>query len=149
MELFEKIYWHKRGLLLAFVQAGGAHLVTTGSDHPSWGDYLAGFAIHREMHAMVLSGLSPAQALRCATINGARALRMDDQVGSLEVGKLADVVIINQDILAAAHTLDSPEGQRVQTEAAYGICDAWIADHCRTDVEQVFIGGTEIYSNRP
>jgi len=99
MELFERIYWHKRPLILAFVRAGGGHLVTTGSDHPSWGDWNQGFAIHRELHALVLAGLTPAEALRCATINGARALGVGDQLGSLDEGKLADLLVVAGDPL--------------------------------------------------
>ena len=100
MDLFEKIYWHKRAELKAFVEAGGAHLVTTGTDHPSWGQYLAGFGLHREMHCFVLSGLSTSQALKCATINGARALGVGEELGTIEVGKLADLVIVEGDPLA-------------------------------------------------
>ena len=40
-------------------------------------------------------GMSNLQALRCATINGAAYLGMDEEIGSLKVGKLADLVILN------------------------------------------------------
>ncbi len=103
-ELFEKIYWKKREHLLAFYRAGGGHLITIGTDHPSWGDYLAGFGFHRELHCMVLAGLPEHAALRAATINGARALGKGDLLGSIEAGKLADLVVVRgnplKDILA-------------------------------------------------
>lgn len=100
MELFEKIYRHKRALLKGFFDAGGGHLITVGTDHPSWGDYLAGFALHRELHAMVLAGLPNAAVLRAGTINGARALGVGDLLGTIEPGKLADAVVVRGDPLA-------------------------------------------------
>ena len=65
-----------------------------GSDHISTGDYLAGFSAHRELHALVLSGIPPTAAIKIATLNGARALRMGDQLGSIESGKLADLLVV-------------------------------------------------------
>jgi len=94
LDQFERIYWVKRDLLSAFHDMGGGHLITLGTDHPSWGEYFSGFGAHREMHAMVLAGLPPAQVLRIATINGARALGVDDRLGTVEEGKLADLVIL-------------------------------------------------------
>jgi adenine deaminase len=41
-------------------------------------------------------GMTPLQAIRCATINGAAYLGMDKEIGSLEPGKLADLVIMNE-----------------------------------------------------
>jgi cytosine/adenosine deaminase-related metal-dependent hydrolase len=48
---------------------------------------------------MVQGGMSPHQALKAGTINGARALGLDKDVGSLEVGKLADLVVLDRNPL--------------------------------------------------
>lgn len=91
---FERIYWAKRDLIKAFYEFGGGDLITLGTDHPSWGEYLSPFSVHRELHTMVLAGLPPMAALKTATMNAARALRVDDRLGTVEAGKLADLVII-------------------------------------------------------
>ena len=93
-EQFEQIYWAKRDLIKAFYDLGGGDLITLGTDHPSWGEYFSPFSVHRELHAMVLAGLPPMAALRTATINAARALRVEDRLGTVEPGKLADLVIV-------------------------------------------------------
>jgi imidazolonepropionase-like amidohydrolase len=94
--------------LKALYEAGGGHLITLGTDLPlgAWsGPVLPGFAYHREMQAMVYSGLPPLAVLKAATMNGARALKVSDQLGSIEPGKIADLVIVSgnplQDITAA------------------------------------------------
>jgi len=100
IEQFETIYWIKRPLLRAFHDAGGAHLITLGTDHPSWGDYLSGFCVHRELHCLRLAGLPAASVLKAATINAARALGAGDLLGSIEAGKLADLVVVAGDPFA-------------------------------------------------
>jgi Tol biopolymer transport system component/imidazolonepropionase-like amidohydrolase len=50
---------------------------------------------HWEIWMMAQGGMTPMQALRTGTLNGARALGMDRDIGSLEVGKLADMVVMN------------------------------------------------------
>jgi imidazolonepropionase-like amidohydrolase len=93
-EQFERIYHVKRKTIKAFFDAGGGDLITLGTDHPSWGEFLSGFSAHRELHAFVLAGIPPAAALRIGTINGARALGLSDRLGTLEAGKLADLFIV-------------------------------------------------------
>jgi imidazolonepropionase-like amidohydrolase len=60
----------------------------------------AGSSLLQELELLVESGLSPAAALRAATLTNARALRQADRLGSVEVGKLADLVILTADPLA-------------------------------------------------
>lgn len=91
---FERIYQVKKKTVKAFYDAGGEPLMTLGTDHPSWGEFLSGFAAHRELQALVLSGIPPAAALRIGTINGARALGLGDRLGTLEAGKFADLFVI-------------------------------------------------------
>jgi hypothetical protein len=54
-----------------------------------------GTSLHQELELLVESGLSPAEAIRCATLNNARALGRDAQVGTIEPGKLADLVLLD------------------------------------------------------
>ena len=56
-----------------------------------------GYALHQEMELMVESGLKPAAVLQAVTINNARALKQQDRLGSVGVGKLADLVILDAD----------------------------------------------------
>ena len=78
----------------AFYDAGGGRLITLGTDHPSWGEFLSGFGSHRELHAFVLSGIPAAAAIKMGTINGARALNVDSKLGTLEAGKFADLSVV-------------------------------------------------------
>jgi imidazolonepropionase-like amidohydrolase len=56
-----------------------------------------GFGLHHELVLLVDVGLKPIEALQAATINEARALRKGNDMGSLEAGKFADMVILNSD----------------------------------------------------
>lgn len=91
---FERIYRVKRKTIKAFYDAGGGHLITLGTDHPSWGEFFSGFSAHRELHAMALAGIPPIDVIRIGTINGARALGVSDRLGTVEAGKLADLVVV-------------------------------------------------------
>jgi len=79
--------------LKSLYDAGGAHLLIVGTDEPVYTSLLPGFAYHRELLAMTYAGIPPAAVLKAATINGARALGIDDRLGSIEVGKLADLYV--------------------------------------------------------
>ncbi len=63
-------------------------------------DALAGLSLHRELELFVHAGLSPAEALRSATIVPAREMRRDKKSGSIAVGKDADLVVVDGDPLA-------------------------------------------------
>ena len=88
---FDRIYKVKRKVIKKAFDGGVR--ITLGTDHPSVGEYIAGFSAHRELDVFVLSGIPPADAIKIATINGARALKVGDKLGTIEVGKLADLFI--------------------------------------------------------
>jgi hypothetical protein len=92
---FERIYRVKLQTIKKFYDAGGGHLITLGTDHATWGEYVSGFAFHRELQAFVLAGIPPEDALKIATINGARALNVSSYLGTIEAGKLADLVVVS------------------------------------------------------
>lgn len=72
--------------------------VTTGSDSGFiW--QLYGFAYIRELELLREAGFHPMEVIRSATLNGAEALGVDDQIGTIEVGKLADFVIVEENPL--------------------------------------------------
>ncbi len=74
----------------------GAH-VTTGTDSP-FVPY--GMSLHTELQVFVDAGLTPYEALRSATLWAAEAVGVSQDLGSLEAGKLADLVIVDGDPLA-------------------------------------------------
>jgi imidazolonepropionase-like amidohydrolase/Tol biopolymer transport system component len=60
---------------------------------------LQGLGAHWELWMLAQGGMTPLQAIRCATINGASYLGMEKEIGSLETGKLADLVVLNENPL--------------------------------------------------
>jgi imidazolonepropionase-like amidohydrolase len=60
----------------------------------------AGFSLHDELGWLVKAGLSPLQALRAATLNPARYFGLDKTMGTIEVGRVADLVVLDADPLS-------------------------------------------------
>lgn len=56
---------------------------------------LQGLAAHWELWMLAQGGMSNLEALKCATINGAEYLGLEKQLGSIEAGKLADLIVID------------------------------------------------------
>ncbi|HEX9200252.1 MAG TPA: amidohydrolase family protein [Acidobacteriaceae bacterium] len=80
---------------LAFVRGGG--LLLAGPDPTGNGGVLPGFGDQREIELLVEAGFSPAEAIRIGTENGAVYLGKQDRIGTLAVGKEADMVLIKGD----------------------------------------------------
>lgn len=82
-------------LELDFARAGG--LLLAGPDPTGNGGTIPGFADHRGVELLVEAGFTPAEAVRIATLNGAIFLGRDREIGSVEAGKAADLVLVRGD----------------------------------------------------
>ncbi len=78
---------------------------------------LNGICTHWEMWSFVQGGMTPFEALRSGTIHGARYLGLDKDLGTIEVGKLADLVIFEKD---ADPTQDIRQSQNIEWVVANG-----------------------------
>jgi len=87
----------RRGMDLehAFVAAGG--LLLAGADPVGYRGLIPGFGDQYEIELLVEAGFTPVQAIRIATLNGAIYLGRQDQIGSIAVGKNADLVVMKGD----------------------------------------------------
>ncbi|HEV3206007.1 MAG TPA: amidohydrolase family protein [Terriglobales bacterium] len=79
----------------AFAKAGG--LLLAGEDPTGIGGVLAGFGDQREVELLVEAGFTPLEAIRIATSNGAQYLGEADHIGTIAVGKQADLLVIKGD----------------------------------------------------
>lgn len=75
------------------------------------------------------TALSAHAALRMATLNGARALGLDEQIGSLEIGKSADITAIDLGELAM-QPVYNPASQLVYTHSGQAVTHVWIEGKC-------------------
>ena len=73
--------------------------IAAGSDAGNIGT-LHGAGLHRELELMAEAGLEPMAILVAATRGGARAMGREAELGTIEPGKLADLVILDADPLA-------------------------------------------------
>ena len=85
----------KQNLIAKMHQAGVNFLA--GTDSP--GLLLPGFSLHTELGALVEAGLPPLTALQTATINPARFFNVEAEQGTIDVGKVADIVLLDADPL--------------------------------------------------
>jgi imidazolonepropionase-like amidohydrolase/Tol biopolymer transport system component len=84
-----------------------------------------GLAAHWELWNLSLGGATPMEAIRSGTINGARALGMDRDIGSLEAGKLADMVVMDRNPL---------DDIRNTTSIAYTVANGRVYDSGMNEV---------------
>ena len=98
----------------AFVDAGG--LLLAGPDPTGYGGVLPGFGNHRELELLVEARFTPVEAIQIATRNGALYLEELDRIGTVEVGKQADMVLLDGD-----PTIDISHIRRVLTVFKNGV----------------------------
>ena len=72
------------------------------------GGALAGYGDQRDYELLIEAGFSPAKTMQIVTLNGARILGVDKQLGSVEKGKMADLVVLQGDLAAEPTVIRSP-----------------------------------------
>ena len=87
--------WRKMETLVQAYSRGGV-LLTAGSDEPNpW--IVPGPSLHTELELLVEAGLSPLEVLTIATRNGAESLGILREVGTVSLGKRADLLVVDRD----------------------------------------------------
>jgi imidazolonepropionase-like amidohydrolase len=91
-----------------------------------------GFSLHDELAWFVRAGLTPAEALRTATLNPARYFDRTDDLGSISAGKLADLVLLEANPLS-----DIGNTRRIRAVVADGqLFDRSALDHLLSDIAE-------------
>jgi imidazolonepropionase-like amidohydrolase len=91
--------------LLEFGRIGGT--ITTGDDAGYLYGSIYGFGISRELELQQEAGFSPLEVLQHATLNGAKVLGMDDRIGRIRPGFIADLLVINGNPLENLHLMNA------------------------------------------
>jgi enamidase len=93
--IYATLFPKARQLEVDFMRAGGT--LIAGTDPTGGGGVIAGYSDQREIELLVESGLTPLEAIKVGTMNGATFLNRADRVGSIAVGKQADLVVLDGD----------------------------------------------------
>ena len=72
-------------------------MLVTGTDPTGGGGVIPGFSNQRALELLVDAGFTPLEAITMGTLNGARYLGREAQIGTIAVGKQADLVVLNGD----------------------------------------------------
>jgi len=91
----EKFVAHELGIVKRLQKAGIPFLA--GTDTPAGVDVLPGFSLHQELQRFVDAGFTPMEALQTATINPAKFLGRQAEFGTVEKGRIADLVLLDAD----------------------------------------------------
>ena len=78
-----------------FADAGG--LLVVGTDPTGYGGVVAGYSNQRALELLVQGGFTPLDAVKIATLNGAKYLGRDAKVGTIAAGKQADLIVVRGD----------------------------------------------------
>lgn len=97
-----------RGKIAKALADSGVGLLA-GSDSPQYFS-VPGFALHRELGHLVGAGLSPYQALKAATSDAARYLGLRNEIGTIAVGRRADLLLLDANPLADVAAAARPAG---------------------------------------
>ncbi len=93
--LYAKLFPKLMELERAFARAGG--MLVAGTDPTGSGGVIPGFANQRQLELLVEAGFTPIEAITIGTLNGAKYLGRDARIGSIAVGKQADLMLVAGD----------------------------------------------------
>ena len=79
----------------------------------------------KELPLMTEHGMTPMQAIQASTLNAARLLHLDGSIGSLEVGKVADVIVLEADVLSDISTIANPAHVKVVLKGGELVKNLW------------------------
>ncbi|MFT5389543.1 MAG: imidazolonepropionase-like amidohydrolase, partial [Porticoccaceae bacterium] len=80
--------------------------ILAGTDTPI-GYLTPGFSLHKELELLVDAGLSPKEAIRSATLTPAEFFNLQQEMGTIDEGKVADILILNSNpLIDIRHTQD-------------------------------------------
>jgi imidazolonepropionase-like amidohydrolase len=126
---------YRRLVELVPLMAAAGVPILAGSDTPNpW--VIPGFGLHDELELLVQAGLTPLQALQAATVNPARFLGRTDELGTVGIGKLADLLVLEanplEDITATRRIRAVVADGRLYRRAELdGLLDALAAQQAR------------------
>ncbi len=83
--------------------------IMSGTDIPNFG-LIPGVSLHHELELLVKAGINPLNVIKIATSNGAEALGILDDVGTIEAGKQADMIILNANPIRNIRNIGAIEG---------------------------------------
>lgn len=86
--------YEKRKRFVGLCAQAGVQILA-GTDGPDLGTLLPGFGLHHELELLVEAGLETLQAIQAATLVAARALNQEHDIGTVEAGKLADLIVLD------------------------------------------------------
>ncbi|HVZ47633.1 MAG TPA: amidohydrolase family protein [Gemmatimonadaceae bacterium] len=92
---YAKLFPNAMKMEVAFYRAGG--LLICGTDPTGGGGVIPGYSNQRQVELMVDAGLTPLEAIKVATLNGATYLGIADRTGTIAAGKQADLVLVAGD----------------------------------------------------
>jgi len=104
---YARLFPKAMAMELAYARAGG--MLVVGTDPTGYGGVVAGFANQRAVELLAEAGFSPLEAIRIATLNGATYLGRQDRIGSIVVGKQADLIVVNGDPTARIADVEKVE----------------------------------------
>lgn len=97
-DLWTRLFRKAQDYEFAFAKAGG--LLAAGVDPTGYGGALPGYGDQRNYELLLEAGFTPVEVVQIMTLNGAKVLGIDDQVGRVAPGLEADLVVIRGDIEA-------------------------------------------------